>query len=94
MASWLRSSRCLMKSISPRSLNEIGVPADCTQRIAEKALLDSAAGDKTPENANVAEMRDIIENRHHKKHVRNTSGPWFSSRFTVFNASRASLTSR
>ena len=44
----------------PRSLNEIGVPADCTQRIAEKALLDSAAG-TNPRNANVAEMRDIIE---------------------------------
>ena len=45
----------------PRSLSEIGVPADCAQRIAEKALLDSAAG-TNPRTASIAEMRDLIEN--------------------------------
>jgi alcohol dehydrogenase class IV len=44
----------------PRSLSDIGVPADCAQRIAEKALLDSAAG-TNPRTASVAEMRDLIE---------------------------------
>lgn len=44
----------------PRSLSEIGVPADCAERIAEKALLDSAAG-TNPRPASLAEMRALVE---------------------------------
>lgn len=45
----------------PRSLSEIGVPSDCEERIAEKALLDSAAG-TNPRSATLAEMRALVEN--------------------------------
>ena len=44
----------------PRSLSEIGIPADCATRIAEKALQDSAAG-TNPRTASITEMRTIIE---------------------------------
>ena len=44
----------------PKSLEEIGVPADCAQRIAEKAIQDSAAG-TNPRPATVAEIRKLIE---------------------------------
>jgi len=44
----------------PRSLSEIGVPSDCVDRIAEKALLDSAAG-TNPRAADLAEMRALVE---------------------------------
>ena len=44
----------------PRSLSEIGVPADCAQRIAEKAIQDSAAG-TNPRAATVAEIKMLIE---------------------------------
>ena len=44
----------------PRSLNEIGVPADCASRIAEKAMQDSAAG-TNPRTASRAEMELLVE---------------------------------
>lgn len=44
----------------PKSLEEIGVPADCAQRIAEKAIQDSAAG-TNPRPATVAEIRKLTE---------------------------------
>ncbi|MGC1486604.1 MAG: iron-containing alcohol dehydrogenase [Albidovulum sp.] len=44
----------------PRSLSEIGVPTECAARIAEKAMLDSAAG-TNPRSANLEEMRDLVE---------------------------------
>ena len=44
----------------PRSLSEIGVPADCAQRIAEKAIQDSAAG-TNPRAATVAEIKVLTE---------------------------------
>jgi alcohol dehydrogenase class IV len=44
----------------PKSLNEIGVPLDCAERIATKALKDSAA--KTnPRLASLDEVRVLIE---------------------------------
>ena len=45
----------------PRSLIEIGLPSDCAQRIAEKAMLDSAAG-TNPRRASVEEVKDLVEN--------------------------------
>lgn len=44
----------------PRALSEIGVPANCAGRIAEKALLDSAAG-TNPRTASLDEMRMLVE---------------------------------
>ena len=44
----------------PRSLNEIGVPADCAGRIAKKAMQDSAAG-TNPRTTTRAEMELLIE---------------------------------
>ncbi|MEM8579581.1 MAG: iron-containing alcohol dehydrogenase [Pseudomonadota bacterium] len=44
----------------PRALSEIGVPADCADRIAEKALQDSAAG-TNPRTASLTEMRTLVE---------------------------------
>lgn len=44
----------------PRSLGEIDIPADCTDRIAEKAMQDSAAH-TNPRKANVDEVRVLIE---------------------------------
>ena len=44
----------------PRSLSEIGIPADCATRIAEKALQDSAAG-TNPRTASITEMRTLVE---------------------------------
>lgn len=44
----------------PKSLSEIGVPLDCAERIAIKALKDSAA--KTnPRSASLGEVRELIE---------------------------------
>ena len=44
----------------PKSLSEIGVPIDCAERIAAKALKDSAA--KTnPRSASLDEVRELIE---------------------------------
>jgi alcohol dehydrogenase class IV len=45
----------------PKSLGEIGVPADCAARIAHKALKDSAAR-TNPRVATQAEVQAIIEN--------------------------------
>lgn len=44
----------------PRSLGEIGVPPDCVQRIAEKAILDSGAG-TNPRKATIDEIRQLTE---------------------------------
>lgn len=44
----------------PKSLHAIGVPLDCAQRIAEKAMQDSAAA-TNPRAASVDEIRDMIE---------------------------------
>jgi alcohol dehydrogenase class IV len=45
----------------PKSLGEIGVPADCAARIADKALKDSAAR-TNPRVATQAEVQAMIEN--------------------------------
>ena len=44
----------------PKSLAEIDVPISCANRVAEKALLDSAAA-TNPRHADVDEMRQLIE---------------------------------
>lgn len=44
----------------PKSLGEIGVPFDCTARIAEKALKDSTAR-TTPRAATLAEIVTLSE---------------------------------
>ncbi len=44
----------------PTSLAEIGVPADCARRIAEKAIKDSAAG-TNPRPAAVSQIKDLTE---------------------------------
>lgn len=44
----------------PSSLTEIGVPVDCAQRIAEKAMLDSAAG-TNPRKASLEEVKFLVE---------------------------------
>jgi alcohol dehydrogenase class IV len=44
----------------PKSLKEIDVPSECAQRIAEKAILDSAAG-TNPRQATVEEIRVLVE---------------------------------
>ena len=44
----------------PRSLSEISIPKDCEERIAEKALLDSAAR-TNPRAASLAEMRLLVK---------------------------------
>ena len=44
----------------PKSLGEIGVPPDCAGRIAEKAIVDSAAG-TNPRAADVGQIRTLIE---------------------------------
>jgi len=44
----------------PRSLSEINVPLDCSQRIARKALIDSAAA-TNPKQANAKQVQELIE---------------------------------
>ena len=44
----------------PKSLKEIDVPSECVQRIAEKAILASAAG-TNPRQATVEEIRVLVE---------------------------------
>lgn len=44
----------------PRSLGEIGVPADCAARIAQKAMQDSAAH-TNPRTATLEEVRVLIQ---------------------------------
>lgn len=44
----------------PKSLADIGVPADCAPRIAQKALMDSAAH-TNPRRASAADMRALID---------------------------------
>ena len=44
----------------PRSLSEIGVPENCEERIAKKALRDSAAR-TNPRAASLAEMRLLVK---------------------------------
>ena len=43
----------------PRALSDIGVPADCAERIAEKAMQDSAA-ETNPRAASFDEMRSLV----------------------------------
>lgn len=45
----------------PKSLTEIGVPPDCAQGIAEKAMLDSAVG-TNPRRASLEEVKALVEN--------------------------------
>ena len=45
----------------PKSLQDIGIPVSCAERIAKKALLDSAAT-TNPRKADVKEMQRLIEN--------------------------------
>ena len=44
----------------PKSLGEIGVPLDCSRRIAEKALIDSAAA-TNPKKANAFELENLVK---------------------------------
>jgi alcohol dehydrogenase class IV len=44
----------------PQALSEIGVPLDCSERIAQKALQDSAAA-TNPRQADVTEVQALIE---------------------------------
>ncbi|MEM9046379.1 MAG: iron-containing alcohol dehydrogenase [Pseudomonadota bacterium] len=44
----------------PKSLSAIDIPADCAQRIAEKAIQDSAAA-TNPRAASIAEIRALTE---------------------------------
>ena len=44
----------------PKSLQDIGIPLSCAERIAKKALLDSAAS-TNPRKADVKEMQRLIE---------------------------------
>jgi alcohol dehydrogenase class IV len=44
----------------PKALSEIGVPLDCARRIAEKAMVDSAAA-TNPKDANVDELCMLVE---------------------------------
>lgn len=44
----------------PKSLAEIGVPFDCAQRIAEKAVQDSAAG-TNPRRASLGDVKTLTE---------------------------------
>jgi alcohol dehydrogenase class IV len=44
----------------PKALSEIGVPLDCARRIAEKAMVDSAAA-TNPKDASVDELCMLVE---------------------------------
>ena len=44
----------------PKSLGEIGVPLECASRIAEKAMLDSAAS-TNPVKGDVASVKALVE---------------------------------
>ena len=44
----------------PKSLKDINVPSECAQRIAEKAILDSAAG-TNPRQASIKEIKILVE---------------------------------
>ncbi len=57
---FIRAVESILDEIEiPRSLGEIGVPADCAGRIAQKAIQDSAAA-TNPRRASVAEIRDLV----------------------------------
>ena len=61
VAGFIASIEAILDEIRiPKSLSEIGVPMDCAERIAAKALKDSAA--KTnPRSASLDEVRELIE---------------------------------
>jgi alcohol dehydrogenase class IV len=61
VAGFIAAVEALLDKIRiPKSLSEIGVPTDCAERIAVKALKDSAA--KTnPRSASLDEVRVLIE---------------------------------
>ena len=44
----------------PKSLSEIGIPINCSKRIAEKALIDSAAA-TNPRKASALELENLIK---------------------------------
>ena len=44
----------------PKSLSEIGVPLDCSSRIADKAMLDSAAS-TNPVAGDASDLKNLIE---------------------------------
>jgi alcohol dehydrogenase class IV len=44
----------------PKSLSDIGVPLECAQRVAEKAMLDAAAA-TNPRQSSIDEMRVLVE---------------------------------
>ena len=43
----------------PKGLNEIGVPEDCVDRIAEKSMVDTAFG-TNPIEAKIDDMRKLV----------------------------------
>ena len=45
----------------PKTLAELGVPSDCTTRIAEKAMED-AATETNPRETSVSDLEDVINN--------------------------------
>ena len=52
----------------PKSLAQIGVPEDCAHRIAEKALLDSAAA-TNPRSATADQVRGLITSAIHNARI-------------------------
>ena len=60
-AEFISYVEAVLKEIKiPKALSEIDVPLNCAQRIAEKAILDSAAG-TNPRQASVPEIRALVE---------------------------------
>lgn len=61
VAGFIAAVEALLDRIAiPRSLAEIGVPANCADRIAGKALRDAAAG-TNPRQASHDELRTLVE---------------------------------
>ena len=61
VSGFINSVEAMLDEIKiPKSLGEIGVPADCAGRIAEKALKDSAAR-TNPRIATLAEVQALTE---------------------------------
>ena len=44
----------------PKSLNEIGVPEDCIERISEKSMIDTAFG-TNPRSATLDDVRELVK---------------------------------
>jgi len=61
VSGFINSVEAMLDEIKiPKSLGEIGVPADCAERIAEKAMKDSAAR-TNPRIATLAEVQVLTE---------------------------------